>query len=173
MLEHQRGRAVQINAGVEASDGETLLLPYVDTCVRAGFDVAIRSALSNPKVAAGAFRLRIDASGWPLRLIERGVDVRSRLFQMPYGDQGIFLRASLFRELGNMPRLPIMEDFELVKRLRKHGKIEILPCDAVPPQDYMAAKRFLRSVEYEIRNPSRSGLSLASNIVTDGQRQVK
>lgn len=131
VLEQQRGRAVQINVGVEASDGEILLLLHADTCVPAGFDEAIRSTLSSPKVAAGAFRLRIDASGWPLRLIEWGVDVRSRLFQMPYGDQGIFLRASLFRELGKMPCLPIMEDFELVKRLRKHGKIEILPCAAV------------------------------------------
>lgn len=131
VLEHQRGRAVQINAGVEASDGEILLLLHADTCVPIGFDASIRSTLSNPKVAAGAFRLRIDASGWPLRLIERAVEVRSRLFQMPYGDQGLFLRADLFRELGKMPRLPIMEDFELVRRLRKHGAIEILPRHAV------------------------------------------
>jgi hypothetical protein len=131
VLKHQRGRAVQMNAGAEASEGEILLLLHADTRLPAGFDRAIRSALSNPKVAAGAFRLRIDASGWPLRLIERGVVFRSRLFQMPYGDQGIFLRAGLFRELGKMPRLPIMEDFELVRKLRKRGKIEILPCDAV------------------------------------------
>ncbi len=131
LLEHQRGRAVQINAGADASDGEILLLLHADTCVPAGFDEAIRSTLSNPKVAAGAFRLRIDASGWPLRLIERAVEVRSRLFQMPYGDQGLSLRADLFRKLGKMPRLPIMEDFELVRRLRKHGKIGIVPCDAV------------------------------------------
>jgi hypothetical protein len=131
VLNHQCGRAVQINAGAEASDGEILLLLHADTCVPAGFDEAIRFALSNPKVAAGAFRLRIDASGWPFRLIERGVEFRSRLFQMPYGDQGLFLRADLFHELGKLPRLPIMEDFELVRRLRKHGRIEILPCDAV------------------------------------------
>jgi hypothetical protein len=131
VLKHQRGRAVQINAGAEAADGEILLLLHADTCVPSGFDEAIRSTLSNPKVAAGAFRLRIDASGWPLRLIERAVEVRSRLFQMPYGDQGIFLRTSLFRKLGKMPRLPIMEDFELVRSLRKGGKIEILPCNAV------------------------------------------
>jgi len=49
----------------------------------------VRATLDEPGVAGGAFRLRIDAPGRSLRIIERAVDIRSRVFQMPYGDQGI------------------------------------------------------------------------------------
>ncbi len=131
VLNCQRGRAVQINAGADIAEGGILLLLHADTRLPTRFDTAIRSALARPNVAAGAFRLRIDASGWPLRLIERAVDLRSSLFQMPYGDQAVFLRSSLFHQLGRVPLLPIMEDFELVRRLRRHGKIELLSLNAV------------------------------------------
>ena len=45
---------------------------------------------------------------------------------MPYGDQGIFLSADMFRAVGGFPALPIMEDFELVRRLKRKGRIKIL-----------------------------------------------
>lgn len=62
-----------------------------------------------------------------LRLIEMGVNWRSRFFQMPYGDQAIFLPASVFRDIGGFPDMAIMEDFEMIRRLRRQGKINIIP----------------------------------------------
>jgi len=118
-------RAAQLNAGARSASGSVLLFLHADTRLPAGFDATVRSTLEEPGVVAGAFRLRIDAPGWPLRAIERAVDLRSRLFRMPYGDQGIFLRRETFEELGGFPDLPIMEDFELVRRLRRRGAIRI------------------------------------------------
>ena len=60
-------------------------------------------------------------------LEEWGVKLRSHLFQMPYGDQAIFLKASLFQAIGGFPDLPIMEDFELIRKLKQHGRIAIAP----------------------------------------------
>jgi hypothetical protein len=59
--------------------------------------------------------------------MERLVNARSQHLQFPYGDQAIFLRARLFREIAGFPDMPIMEDFELVRRLRRRGRIVIAP----------------------------------------------
>ncbi len=50
---------------------------------------------------------------------------------MPYGDQAIFLTKEIFQQVGNFPPLPIMEDFELMRRLKKLGKITILPISVI------------------------------------------
>jgi len=101
------------------------LFLHADTRLPEGFDAHVRRALGQPRVVAGAFRLRIDGPQRTLRLIECGVNLRSRCLQMPYGDQALFLKAETFRTVGGFPELPIMEDFELVRRLRRHGRIAI------------------------------------------------
>jgi hypothetical protein len=63
-------------------------------------------------------------------VIEAAVNLRSRWLKMPYGDQAIFLPADEFYRVGGFPELPIMEDFELVRRLRRRGRIAMAP-DAV------------------------------------------
>ena len=50
---------------------------------------------------------------------------------MPYGDQGLFIRKSLFESVGSFPDLPIMEDFELMRRIKKKGKVTILPVSII------------------------------------------
>ena len=76
---------------------------------------------------AGAFNLKINSDRSGLRWVEWGVKVRSKFFNLPYGDQALFLKASTFHELGGFPELPIMEDFVFVRSLSKHGKITIVP----------------------------------------------
>ncbi|MGM0486767.1 MAG: TIGR04283 family arsenosugar biosynthesis glycosyltransferase [Planctomycetota bacterium] len=119
------GRALQMNAGARTAHGSILLFLHADTCVPPAFDSTLLAILREPGVVGGAFRLRIDAPGLPFRLIERAVQIRSHRFQMPYGDQGIFISNETFEELGGFPVLPIMEDFEFVRRLRRRGKIRI------------------------------------------------
>lgn len=130
VLRTVRNRAFQLNAGADVAEGSFLLFLHADTRLPVGFDAAVRSALAEHGVAGGAFRLRIDTPGWPLRIIEQAVALRSRLFQMPYGDQGIFVRTETFRQIGGFPDLPIMDDFELIRRLRQQGKVEVLSLPA-------------------------------------------
>jgi len=120
------GRARQQNAGAAVATGEFLLFLHADTTLPAGFAVAVRDALARPGVVAGAFRLRIAGEGRGLRLVEWLANWRSQWLQMPYGDQALFMRRKSFIAVGGFPDLEIMEDFELVRRLRKVGKVELL-----------------------------------------------
>lgn len=120
------GRAVQMNAGAAVAIGEILLFLHADTRLSLGFDAQIRQVLSQSKIVAGAFDLQIDASPLVFRLVEWGVKWRSRLFQMPYGDQAIFLTKKVFHEIGGFLELPIMEDFELMRQLHSRGRIVII-----------------------------------------------
>lgn len=120
-------RSVQMNAGAAAAGGEILLFLHADTRLPMKFQEPVSRTLASPRVAAGAFFLRIDADGWGLRIIEQAANWRSRLLQLPYGDQALFLRRDTFWELGGFPAIPIMEDFELVRRLKRKGRIAMVP----------------------------------------------
>ncbi|MEH1942830.1 MAG: TIGR04283 family arsenosugar biosynthesis glycosyltransferase [Nostoc sp.] len=133
------GRAAQMNAGAVAASGEILLFLHADTCLPTGFDDMVRTALQQPGSVAGAFKLRIDASLLSLRWVELGVNLRSHFYQMPYGDQAIFLTKAVFQEIGGFPELPIMEDFELMRRLKRTGRIVIIPTPVVT-----SARRWLQ-----------------------------
>jgi rSAM/selenodomain-associated transferase 2 len=121
-----RGRGRQQNAGAAAASGDALLFLHADTRLPSNFPALIRSALAKPGVSAGAFRLAIDAPARSLRLVERMAALRCRLLQLPYGDQALFVVAEKFRRAGGFPDTAVMEDYELVRRLKRLGKIAIL-----------------------------------------------
>lgn len=131
ILHSPAGRARQMNAGAAAADGTFLLFLHADTRLPRGFDQQVRRILTGQGVAAGAFQLRIDGRSAGLRLVERVSNWRSRYLQMPYGDQAIFLKAKLFHAMEGFPEMPIMEDFQLIRRLRRRGRIVIAPTAAL------------------------------------------
>lgn len=135
----QAGRAQQMNAGAMEASGEVLLFLHADTRLPQDFDTYIRDALAEPGVIAGAFRLALDGAQRGLRLIEKMANWRSHRLQMPYGDQALFMRTEVFHRFGGFPAMPLMEDFELVRRLRKHGRIFIAPVPVIS-----SARRWLK-----------------------------
>jgi uncharacterized protein len=145
VLDSPKGRAHQMNVGAKAATGEILLFLHADTVLPLGFEQMVRSTLQPPlgeyktPPVAGAFTLQIDHSMPSLRWIERLVAWRSKWRQMPYGDQAIFLTAETFRQVGGFVEMPIMEDFELIKRLQPLGRIEILAASVLT-----SARRWLQ-----------------------------
>ncbi|MFZ0132565.1 MAG: TIGR04283 family arsenosugar biosynthesis glycosyltransferase [Desulfobacterales bacterium] len=127
VLSAEPPRARQMNAGAAAATGEILLFLHADTLLPAGYDGLVRAVLSRSGVAAGAFALCIDSARPSLRLMAQAATWRSRRLQAPYGDQALFFTAQMFQNAGGFPNLPIMEDFELVRRLKKKGRIVIVP----------------------------------------------
>ncbi|MEP1059493.1 TIGR04283 family arsenosugar biosynthesis glycosyltransferase [Stenomitos frigidus] len=124
-------RSDQMNLGAALAKGDILLFLHADTHLPLRFEHWILQTLAKPNIIAGAFELKINSTVPALRWVEWGVKLRSHLFQMPYGDQAIFLRASIFQELGGFPDLPIMEDFELMRRLKQRGRIKIAPAAVI------------------------------------------
>ena len=125
------GRACQMNFGAAAATGEILLFLHADTALPQGFEAMVRQLLLRPGVIAGAFALQINADLRGLRLIENIANLRSRFLQTPYGDQAIFLPASVFHRLGGFQEIPLMEDFEFVQRLKRMGRIAIAPASVI------------------------------------------
>lgn len=116
-------RSKQMNEGAAEATGDVLLFLHADTRLPKNFARLVLRSLARPGIVAGAFELRIDAPTPGLRLIERIANWRSRCLRTPYGDQGIFMLSRVFHEAGGFSDFPIMEDFELIRRLRKKGEI--------------------------------------------------
>ncbi len=123
VLESGAGRARQLNIGGAAAHGRVLLFLHGDTRLPRGFGDEVVRVLGGDRVVAGAFPIRLDAHGFAYRLIERGVGVRSRVFRLPYGDQALFMRRDAFNRVGGFPDQPLMEDYVLVRSLRRLGRI--------------------------------------------------
>ena len=121
---HSRpGRARQMNAGAAAPRGRWLLFLHVDSRLAPGWADAIRRAGTDSRTVGGCFRLALDSPDWRARVIERGVRLRVRLLGLPYGDQGLFVRRDVFDAMGGYRDLPLMEDLDLVRRLKRAGRL--------------------------------------------------
>lgn len=125
------GRATQMNRGAEIAQGNILLFLHIDTQLPTNFIESITQTLEQPKVVAGAFELAIAGKKRSLRWIEILVKIRSHLLSLPYGDQAIFIAKETFSAIGEFYEMPIMEDFELMQRLKRQGKIAIAPAAVV------------------------------------------
>jgi len=123
-----KGRAQQLEAGVHASDAEALLFLHADTRLPPGFAESIVEALADPAVVGGAFRFGFAAPRTPsLRIVEWAARVRSEALRLPYGDQALFVRRRALAAIGGIPRVPILEDLDLVAAMKQHGRFVILP----------------------------------------------
>ncbi len=123
VVRSEPGRGRQMDRGAAEAYGDILLFLHADTLLPEDFQLLIREAMSDPLTAGGAFTWKVDSPGLFLRWIERTVAWRTRLFRLPYGDQAIFVNSALFRELDGYASIPLMEDVDLVRRLKKYGDI--------------------------------------------------
>jgi rSAM/selenodomain-associated transferase 2 len=126
VLVTEAGRGRQMNAGAREARGDILLFLHADARLPRQAHEAVSRALDDPAVVGGAFRLAIDSSRRALRMVAMFANGRTRLTGIPYGDQGLFVRRSVFERLGGYPEWPLLEDLEFGRRLKAAGKIVIL-----------------------------------------------
>ncbi len=117
------GRARQMNVGAHAASGDILLFLHADTILPPGFSALLTQAFADPRVVGGRFDVRLDTPGWPFRMVETLMNLRSRLTRISTGDQAIFVRREVFLAVGGYPEVELMEDLELSKRLKRAGRI--------------------------------------------------
>jgi rSAM/selenodomain-associated transferase 2 len=129
------GRGRQMNEGAAHATGDILVFLHADTFLPSNALSVIRIALENQEYVGGAFTLHIQSQISFLKSIAVYTTLRSQITRAPYGDQVIFIRKPYFDTIGGYADIPLMEDVELMRRIkRKKGRIIILP-DAVITSD--------------------------------------
>ncbi|MEK6590775.1 MAG: TIGR04283 family arsenosugar biosynthesis glycosyltransferase [Nitrospinota bacterium] len=122
-----KGRGVQMNAGAGISEGDYLLFLHADSILSLSGIQGIFEIIKENNIAGGAFRLKIDSKRVLFKIISSTANMRSKMYGLAYGDQGIFAKRDIFYKVGGYPDIPLMEDVNLVLRLKKIGKFIILP----------------------------------------------
>jgi rSAM/selenodomain-associated transferase 2 len=137
------GKGPQINAGAAAAlkasgasassetdradSSDVLLFLHADCLISQAALDAVQATLADSHIAGGAFYLRFaESRPWRLRLVAAGINLRAWLRRSATGDQGIFVRKSVFRAIGGAPDWPLFEDVELVRRIKQAGKFKVL-----------------------------------------------
>lgn len=119
------GRGRQMNRGSDLARGEVLLFHHADTLLPPGGGKRIQKVILEG-AEAGTFRLSFRERGWDLELIAFMANIRNRFTREPFGDQSFFIRRKRFMELGPFKTMPVMEDVEYMKRLKKNG-VKVTP----------------------------------------------
>lgn len=115
----QAERALQMNHGAAHARGEALLFLHADTTPAWNSIQLIADQLKDPEIVGGSFRLQFDNQRWYYRLLAFFSGINSPLWT--FGDQGIFVRTNVFHRIGGYARIPILEDLDLQRRLRREG----------------------------------------------------
>lgn len=126
VVESPPGRGVQMNAGASAATAPVLLFLHADTRLPADAPARIARALADPGVVGGGFRLGIASDARFLSFIAAAANLRTRLTGVFYGDQALFVRREAFAALGGFAPIPIMEDVDLGRRLKRRGRVRLL-----------------------------------------------
>jgi len=121
------GRGPQQNLGAWHAEGDTLLFVHADSRLPKGYADEVEHILSRPGVGLGAFSLAIEGEHPGLRWVERGAKLRSKIRKRPYGDQSLFIRRDLFERLSGFPAVPLLEDLELVQRVKTRRQVAVSP----------------------------------------------
>ena len=126
LLDSPRGRALQMNAGATRASGDALVFVHADTIVPVTFARDIEGALADPEVVGGRFDVRLDDNHPLCVLIGTLISLRSRISSTGTGDQAIFARRAIFESLGGFPDMPICEDLDFARRLKRAGPVACL-----------------------------------------------
>lgn len=121
LLASPRGRAVQLNRGAAAADGDILVFCHADSFLPAGWREAVIDALRNPAVSGGTFQTLILPANWMLKI--RNHWVLPPRWSLMYGDQVQFMRCETFEAVGGFPEIPLMEDVEMSRALHDAGRL--------------------------------------------------
>jgi uncharacterized protein len=121
-----RGRAGQMNAGAAEARGDALVFLHADTRLPTGYASLVRGALAVAGTSGGAFSWGTDDTRLAglFNFVGR---TRMAVYRVPYGDQALFLARTTFEDLGGYPLQPVMEDWELARRMMRLGPLRVLP----------------------------------------------
>ena len=136
LLQGPPGRGGQLARGPDAAQGDWLLFLHADTSLGEGWATAVLDHQRDHTCNAGYFRLQFRAPGSAPRRVAAWANWRSRVLDLPYGDQGLLIRRDLYDQIGGYPEIPLMEDVAIARALKGH----LRPLNATA---FTSAERYL------------------------------
>jgi rSAM/selenodomain-associated transferase 2 len=130
IVESERGRGLQMHAGACAARGDVLWFLHADTTPPADAVERIAEALGDARVAGGNFRVLFGGERAAARFLT-WLYPRLRMLGLCYGDSGIFVRREIYERIGGFKPFPIFEDLDLVRQLRREGRMAHVPATVV------------------------------------------
>jgi rSAM/selenodomain-associated transferase 2 len=121
-ISSEKGRAKQMNTGASVAKGDILIFLHADTELPMHTFKKLQSFTERREYVGGAFDLGIKSGKFIFKMIGTLSSLRSRLNRIPFGDQAIFIRREYFNQIGGYKEIPIMEDVELMRRIKKSRK---------------------------------------------------
>lgn len=167
LVEAPRGRGTQLDAGAALARGDWLLFLHADTVLEPGWAEEAEAFMERVDTgrrpqAAAYFRFALDDDGFMPRLVEAFVSMRCFLFALPYGDQGLLISRAHYARLGGFRPLPLMEDVDLVRRLKRRELVRLKSRAVTSAQRYRRDGYLLRGFRnlglmmlYYLRVPTR------------------
>ncbi len=132
VIKTMANRAMQMNAGASIAQGHVLLFLHADTLIQSdNYFENIFDTFSNPNIVGGAFSFKTTVNSIGMQLLEWTVKFRSKVSQLPYGDQALFVRKDLFITMGGFPEVDLGEDYYFIQKLKEQGKLCHLPINAI------------------------------------------
>ncbi len=142
IVEGPASRGGQLRRGVAAAKGNWVLVLHADTVLGAGWTQVVQAHLDTGDGSAAWFQLAFRASGLRARWVASWANLRSSLFGLPYGDQGLLVSVRMYQQAGGYPDQPLMEDVALARALR--GQLTGLPVTAVTGAERYQRKGWMR-----------------------------
>ena len=126
LVQSPPGRGNQLNAGAEPCLGDAYWFLHADNTLSSSALRDIAEALADPECVGGAFRFALSEKRWYSGLFHVLIHLRSKWLGLPYGDQGFFVRREVFERIGGFKTIPILEDVDFVRRVKREGKFTLL-----------------------------------------------
>ncbi len=121
-----KNRSIQMNKGATYAGGNTFFFLHADCVIPREVILNFQRFFENSLFVGGAFKIKLLSDKLLYRFIEKGINFRAKIFKLPYGDQGLFVKRPTFESLGGFREMSICEDLDFICRLKKYGKIIIL-----------------------------------------------
>jgi len=122
----EKNRGLQLDIGAKNSKGEWLIFLHADTRLTHDWFRKINSVFNGDKNYIYYFKFKINHKKMIFRVLEILVNLRSKFFKQPYGDQGLIIHKTNYFKNNGFRKIPLMEDVDFLRRLKNKKDLKLL-----------------------------------------------